>query len=295
MRVRAEILAGMMLLLAGCTDAASGTAERPSYIATIPPLAAILSEVVGERGDVVCLLAPGASPHTYEPKPSDMKSVESAKALFFAEEHLDGWALSFNQANSVEVFELVPEELRREMVMHGHTHDDSHTYDGHFWTSPLTVKAALPGLVGELARLDPAGAAIYEANVERFAEELAALDDEVSEMLRPFAGEHLLLVHPSFLYFMEDYGLELAGVVEPSPGKEPTPKSMLKLITAVKVHDVKAILTEPQLPEEPVRVLAEETGLPVYVLDPLGGVPERETYAEIIRYNALTLAKAFSG
>jgi ABC-type Zn uptake system ZnuABC Zn-binding protein ZnuA len=157
------------------------------------------------------------------------------------------------------------------------------------------VKAALPGLVGELARLDPAGAAAYKTNAESFAGELDALHDEVSEMLEPFAGEHLLLVHPSFLYFMADYGLELGGLVEPAPGKEPTPRSMLELIEIAQERRIKAIFTEPQLPEEPVRVLAEETGLPVFTLDPLGGVPGRMTYEELTRYNAETIAKALGG
>lgn len=288
--VGAAVVVG--LTLAGCMDKPVGAGKRPSYVATIPPLAAILRKVVGERGDVTCLLSPGASPHTYEPKPSDIKAVEEATGFFFAQKDLDGWALSFQQANSVEVFALVPGELRREMVLHGHNHEGGHTPDGHFWTSPLTVRVMLPGLVARLSGLDPAGAAAYKANAERFAEELSALHDEVSTMLKPCAGEYLLLAHPSFLYFMNDYGLELGGVVEPSPGKEPTPKSMLELIKAAKERNVKAIFTEPQLPEEPVRALAEETGLPVYTLDPLGGAPGRKTYAELILYNANTIAKA---
>ena len=280
------------LTQAGCNKESDSADKRPSYIATIPPLAAILGEIVGERGDATCLLAPGASPHTYEPKPSDIKAVEKATGFFFAQKDLDGWALSFAQANRIEMFELVPENLRREMVPHGHSHERSHVPDGHFWMSPLTVKAALPALVSELVRLDPSGAAVYEANAESFAAKLDALHDGVSEMLEPLVGEYLLLVHPSFLYFMADYGLELAGVVEPSPGKEPTPKSMLELIAAAKEHSVKAIFTEPQLPEAPVRALAEETGLPIYTLDPLGGVPGRTTYGELMLYNAEAIAKA---
>jgi len=287
----------MALALTGCREEMSQDAQRALYVATIPPLAAMLSEVVGERGDVTCLLSPGASPHTYEPKPSDIKMVEKATGFFFAQKSLDGWALSFQQANRIEAFELVPEDMRREMtVSHHHNgHHSGDSPDGHFWTSPLTVKAALPELVDELARLDPAGAALYKANAESFAAELDVLHCEVADMLRPFAGEYLLLVHPSFLYFMADYGLELGGVVEPSPGKEPTPKSMLGLIEIARERDIEAIFTEPQLPEEPVQVLAEETGLPVYVLDPLGGAPGRATYEELILYNAETIVKALGG
>ncbi len=290
-------VAAVALALTGCTEEMSQDAQRSLYVTTIPPLAAILREIVGERGEVKSLLAPGASPHTYEPKPSDIKAVEKATGFFFAQKDLDGWALLFDQPNRVEMFKLIPEDMRREMTV-SRTHNARHSGDspdGHFWTSPRTVKAALPGLVRELARLDPEGAAAYEANAERFADRLDALHDEVAEMLEPFAGESLLLVHPSFLYFMADYGLELGGVVEPAPGKEPTPKSILGLIETARERDIKAIFTEPQLPEEPIQVLAEETGLPLYVLDPLGGAPGRATYEELILYNAGTIAKALGG
>ncbi len=283
-----------VLALAGCLKDTGATVERPSYVATIPPLAAILREVVGERGEVISLLQPGASPHTYDPRPSDVKAVEGAMGFFYAQKNLDAWALSFQQTNAVEAFELVPEKLRRTMTAHEHGGHGEDAADGHFWTSPLTVRAMLPELAARLSELDPEGAVAYEANAERFAAELTALNDEVSAMLKPYASEHLLLVHPSFLYFMSDYGLELAGAVEPSPGKEPTPKSLARLIEVARERDVKAIFTEPQLPKGPVRVLAEETGLPIYVLDPLGGAPGRETYAELIRYNAKILVKAFS-
>jgi ABC-type Zn uptake system ZnuABC Zn-binding protein ZnuA len=131
-------IAAAALALAGCVEEPRQGAERPVYVTTIPPLAAILGEVAGERAEVKSLLAPGASPHTYEPKPSDMKAVEKAKGLFFAQENVDGWALSFAQANRIEMFQLVPEDVRHEMP--AGRHDDSRrgkdAPDGHFWTSP---------------------------------------------------------------------------------------------------------------------------------------------------------------
>ena len=61
------------LAIAGC-----GSDQRPAETAaaTIQPIADIVEPVVGS--DVEVMLSPGASPHTYDPKPSDVRTAASA-------------------------------------------------------------------------------------------------------------------------------------------------------------------------------------------------------------------------
>jgi len=308
-RALAATAAAALLLARGegaAAVAAPGEGTRLAFAATIAPVAAIVREVAGRRAEVRTLLPPGVSPHTYEPKPSDLRAASAARAVFYAQDALDGWAVDLPQLARIELFSFVPPQLRLAMPeghAHGHRHASGvHSHaegteagagaDGHFWTSPLTVRAVLPELAETLSRLDPAGAAEYRTNARRFDAELRALHRELSALLQPYAGEHLLLLHPSLQYFLRDYGLELAAAVEPAPGKEPSPRYVVELVKLVRRLKVKAVFAEPQLPPRIVRVLAEETGLPVYELDPLGGIPGRRTYSELLRYNAHTVARA---
>jgi len=269
----------------------------PPFIATIPPVAAILREVVGDRGDVISLLQPGESPHTYEPRPGSMAMVEHARGLFYVDDAMDGWVATFGGVRKFPLFDMVPESIRLEMTA-GHSHgNDEHsdTDDPHFWTSPQVVKAILPSLVQALTELDPEGAEIFQSNADDFAAELDSLDGEIMRMLSPYEGESLIMFHPSFGYFTEAYNLEVAGLIEPSPGQEPSPRHIIDLAHIAGELDVKAIFTEPQLPEAPARTLAEETGLPLYTLDPLGGIDGRQTYSELIMYNAEVISRALGG
>jgi ABC-type Zn uptake system ZnuABC Zn-binding protein ZnuA len=86
--------------------------------------------------------------------------------------------------------------------------------------------------------------------------------------------------------------LRLAGAIEPFPGREPSPKFLHDLISTTKRLQIKALFTEPQLPERPARVMAEAAGIPVYQLDPEGGQEGLRSYSEIILYNARTLSTA---
>ena len=290
-------------LAAGFTapvQAAPNAEEAPTYVATAPPLGMILREVAGNRAEVHILLPPGASPHTYEPKPSEVRTLAQATAFFYGGELLDGWAADLRSADKVAMCDLVPEELRLPLPVHGHHHGHDHAHgdeveeDPHFWTSPRTVRSMLPPLVEALAQRDPAGANEYAANAQRFDAALGELDRELAGTLADVRGEHLLLFHPSFGYLMHDYGLELAAVVEPVPGQEPTPQFFAQLAELTERENLKAVFTEPQLPSAPAQAIARETGLPLFELDPLGGGAGRSTYAGLLRYNARTLAEALA-
>jgi zinc transport system substrate-binding protein len=84
---------GLLVLVAACGgDEPASSDDRPRFVTTIPPFEMILRPVVEGRATVERLLDPGASPHTYDPTPSDLRAVSNATALVYGAEHLDGWA-----------------------------------------------------------------------------------------------------------------------------------------------------------------------------------------------------------
>lgn len=271
------------------------------YVATIHPLAAILQEVVGKRAEVEQLLPPGSSPHTFEPKPSDAVMLERAQALFYVGPGLDQeWTQGLPAAHRIEALKLVPKERLLTFQEPGkgegggksHGRKPAGTINPHFWTDPLTVKAMLPALVKTLSSLDPAGRAAYERNAAAFATKLERLRIRVAKLLAPVQDKPMVMFHPSFQYLVTQYHLHLAGYIEPVPGREPSPRTLERLIAKIKRLKVRALFIEPQLPKRPARIIAEAAGLKLYELDPLGGTTGRQSYEEIILYNARTLHDA---
>jgi len=280
-------------------------AEAPRrYAASIHPLAAILREITLGRAEVNRLMPPGGSPHTFEPTPSDLKGIALAQAFFYGGPGLDGeWVQKLPIPVKISMLDLVP-EAERLVMADGHEHpqepgdaeEKDHLGEGvtdpHFWTDPLTVKAMVPRLVAELSRIDPEGKSIYVINGERFKKRLDQLDRELRVILQPLAGEPLLLFHPSFNYLFHRYNLQSAGVVVEAPGREPSPKYLMALVKRIKDENIRALFTEPQLARRPALVLAEAAGIPVYELDPIGGVPGRESYPGLLLHNGVSLTKA---
>ena len=295
----------------------SAGASKPLIVTTIPPLAMLLREIAAGEYDVECLLQPGASPHTYEPSPSAAKKAESAAALFYVGQGLDDWAAKLGAKRKVAVFDLLPDEIKLKFGggvffeagggekpgdvhgdEHGHDHSHSHDegeFDPHFWTSPRAAIAASVEIAGELINFDPENREAIQQNLRAFEIRLHALDVEIREKLAPHAGENVVLVHPSLNYFMHDYGIKLAGVIETTAGAEPSPRRVAELAQIVKDKNVAALFTEPQLSKSAAEAIAREAGVGVYELDPLGGSPGRETYQELIRFNTDAFLKAFDG
>jgi zinc transport system substrate-binding protein len=266
----------------------SNTAQ-PEYVTTIHPFKEIIQRVAGERGKVICLLPPGSSPHTFNISPSEVKAIESADALFYGAEHLDEWVIGYNNPNKIELLSLLPVDS----LLYIYTIRNKNVgIDPHFWNDPLLIKIMLPQLAAKLCSLDPDGCKIYKANAEVFSAKLATLNGELVNYLKASTKKAVILSHPFFQYFLKRFNFTLAGIIEPIPGKEPTPKELKELIDIAIKNNVESIFTHIQLPDKAANLLSESTGIKIYALDPVGGVEGRKSYEEILKYNADIILKA---
>jgi zinc transport system substrate-binding protein len=288
--VRGVIYALVLLMgsLAGCGAPPSGDA---TYIATIPPAGAILNELIRGRATVSVLVPPGASPHAYSLRPSDVRQAASALAVFFVDSHLDGWAASLGARTQVSLFELVPPEFRRGGDGHSEAVEEE-KFNPHFWPDPLAVRAILPHLVEALSALDPEGSKVYEQNGQVFEEALTRLDEEIRDVLSNAVPSSVVVFHPSWNYYLERYGISVVATIEPLPGHEPTPRRIQQIFEAIRSENVRAVLTESQLPNRPAEVVAENSDVKIVEIDPIGGVDGRKTYEELLRYNTRVLEEA---
>lgn len=273
------------------------------FVATIQPLYLILSELTEGRASVSLLLDPGASPHTYDPRPSDVRKVNNASALVYVDESLDGWVTRLPGGKRINVFSLLPHSMRLHFDGDGHICSGDHHHhhhhhhhdsmdDAHFWTDPITVREILIPLAEQLGKVDPEGLSIYQANARVMFDTMSELHDEIGLILMPVMGRRCVLFHPSFNYMFERYGIEAAAVVEPSPGQEATPVWLRGILQTIKEEDVRAIFTEPQLSPRPAQLLAESSGVALHEIDPLGVRGNPATIGDFLRYNARILAGA---
>jgi zinc transport system substrate-binding protein len=290
------LLGGLFLVFAACGDGESTSGQESlRYVTTIPPFEMILTPVVDGRATVDRLLEPGASPHTFDPTPSDVRAATESMALFLGAETLDGWAADLPASRHVALVDLVPRDHQLEFGAGGHGQEVGPTIDPHFWTDPTVVRRVLPVLVDTLCAIDSGGCSTYRANADSFATVLATLDTQIESIVRPIQDTPVFLAKPFFRYFLHRYGPQLTGIVEPQPGAEPTPRQLHRVVERARTSGAQAILTQQAVSSRPAQAVSESTTLPFVVLDPLGGTATRSTYTDLLLHSARVLRDSLAG
>ena len=272
---------------------ASGAFAQPlKVVASISPIGDIVREVGGERVVVRVLLPPGASPHVFEPTPGTAKDITQARLFFGVGAGLDFWAEKLVRASREHIRIILLSEgmkLLHEEGDHGHGHE---TGNPHVWLDPLLAMEMVRKVEQTLVETDPQGARTYRVRSAQYIARLQALDAEIRNTVSTFSIKSFVSFHPAWDYFALRYGLKSVGVIEESPGKEPSPQRLQAIIRAIRHYHIRAVFAEPQLNPKIAEVIAHEAGVKVIMLDPEGGLPGRETYLGLMRYNLARLKEA---
>ncbi len=302
--------AAFIVLLAVLLPGASAWASTLSVVVTVNPLALLIEEVTGERASVHVLVPPGASPHSFEPKPSDLVKVARADVFLSVGGGLDDWSSRLFQtvhgrAKNQTLFGLIGRASApspdRDAHDHAHHHDHAHDHgdggeDPHLWLDPILVADEIvPALVRYLSEVDPSSAAHYRERGAQFSATLAQLDEELRTLL---SGEarHYVAFHGAWKHFGARYALEQVAVVQEAPGEAPTPRELANLVRSARRLNLGAILVEPQLDPRIANTLSNEFGGTTVLVDPLGdpGDKARSTYPDLLRFNARAFRHAMA-
>jgi len=271
--------------LAGFRQTADSEKGR-KIAATIFPLYDIVRRVAGDRIETILILPPLASPHTFDPVPSKIKEISGSR-LVFKIGGIDDWADSLSQLTSREKVVTVDRGVVLKKVS-----ENASATDFHYWLDPKNGGIIADNVYEELVGIYPEDRAYFWDNLNRFKKDIEETDRNIAGLMGRLSNKNLIVLHNAWKYFADRYGLEVVGVFEPHPGQEPTPKSLAELVRLARQKKVKAVFSEPQLSSSALSSLAEETGLGLYVLDPLGGVEGRMSYTSILFYNAETIFNA---
>ena len=275
------IIVFFSLLLSVGTIAHAG---KIKVIASIAPLADFVKQAGGPYVEVHLLLPPGASPHIYEPTPKVISDISDARIFVKIGAGLEFWADKIIQASGNKNLLVVTVSSDMPLLRETDTHHPEEA-DPHIWLDPILAKDIVTRIEKALIAVDPQHAAFYRANSSAYREKLSHLDREISEKVKTFRIKEYVTFHPAWNYFSKRYGLHVAGVIEESPGKEPGPKHVARIIDAINRIGSRVVFVEPQFNPKIAEAIAEESHAHIAFLDPIGGQKGRETYLDLMRYN----------
>ena len=274
---------------------------------TVAPITSIVANIAGGTDTVILGIVPeGTNSHTFEPKPSDAKTLEIADIVFInglvLEEPTKDLALS-NLKDGANICELGTEVLPES----DYIYDFSFPKEGgkpnpHLWTNPPMAKQYAQLVRDVLVRRDPANATTYDTNFAAFSTKIDALDAAMvaATATIPDSQRKLVTYHDAYAYFAVHYGFTVIGALQPSSFDEPTPKDIADLIEQIKAEKVQAIFGSEVFPSPVLEQIGAETDvryIDVLRDDDLIGEPgdAEHSWLGLMRFNFATMVEALGG
>jgi ABC-type Zn uptake system ZnuABC Zn-binding protein ZnuA len=274
-------------------------------VTTTEDLASLAREVGGDKIAVTALAKGYQDPHFVDPKPSFILQVSRADLLIVVGRELEiGWlpplitssrnakvqvgAAGYLDASAnVKILEIPMGQITRAM---GDVHSQGNP---HYWLDPGNGRRIAQTIRDRLSQLDSANAATFAQRCDDFDKRLAAAEKRWDAAMAPYKGTKIVTYHRSWPNFMERFGLDVMGYVEPKPGIPPSPSHTLELIEDMKKAGVKLIVVEPYFDLKTPQSIASRVGGKVMVLAPsVGGTKEATDFIQLFEYDVTTLAAA---
>jgi len=282
--------------------------EKLPVIASIYPVADMVRQVGGDHVDVTFVLPAGASPHTFEPKPSLVKKFSSARIFFRIGAGLEFWAEKFIElagpglttivlsegVSLIHTAEYHHEDKADHHVESGTSDHESSVANPHIWLDPAIAKSMVDKITAVLCEVDHQHLTYYKQRSQNYLNDIDKLDRRIKVKVANFNIKKYVSFHASWVYFARHYGLEPVGIIESAPGRNPTPVKIKNIVAMIKKYHIRAVFAEPQLNPRAAEIIAREAEVNVLLLDPLGGpnLKGRNTYLDLMNYNLNVMQEA---
>ncbi len=282
-RVISVVLALLLVLVLTASAISCGqkgeASEKVGVVVSILPLADFVGNVGGERIEVTVMVPPGASPHTYEPTPSQVAALARAKmyakvgsGIEFELVWMDKLVamneemLVVDCSRGVQLLEMVREDTREGKEAERES-DHRGVMDPHIWLSPRNAKIMVQNVYDGLVQVDLSNKAYYEQNRDTYLQKLTKLAQDIRDGLSRVTNRKFMVYHPAFGYFAKEYNLTMLPIE--AEGKEPTAAGMAHLIEQAKEHNVKVVFASPQFNPQSAEAIAKAIGGRVVFIDSL--------------------------
>jgi zinc transport system substrate-binding protein len=253
--------------------------------ATIFPVYDIARNIVGDKIQVVQVVPPGASPHTFEVTPQTALELQGVKAIFKIGNGLDDWIDGAAQSGSPDapIFMLSNRINLREF--------SDGSVDPHYWLDLNNAQIIARNIFEDILKIDPTNKDYYQKNLDEYLNELQIADKKISTTLADVSQKNIATFHDAWYYFAQRYGLNVITAFEPFPGKEPTPQYLSGFINDIKKYNLKVVFIEPQFSAQSLYQIAKDQGVNLVLINPAdGGASGNDDLISLLENDAQIMA-----
>lgn len=278
--------------------------KKVNLVATTPDLAALAREIGGDAVEVTAMAKPTEDSHFVDAKPSYLVALNRADVLIEGGAELElGWLPPLlDNARNARIAVGAPGRIVASQGIRllevpttfDRSRGDVHALGNpHFMVDPVNAKIVAAEIAEHLAQVQPASAAIFRANLDRFN---GTLDGKLAvwrRQLEPYRGAKIVTYHNDFVYLAGRFGLDVVATLEPKPGIAPSPAHLASVIGTMRASHARVILVQPFQNRRTAETVARQTdGVVLDISQQPGAMPNTATYFDWMDSLITTLASA---
>jgi zinc transport system substrate-binding protein len=283
----------LFVAFAAVTDAqtAKPTSTQLKVGVTLHPYYSWTANVVGNLpGYEVRALLPGdIDAGDYQPRPQDIKRLADLDVVIVNGIGHDDFIFPMLKASGNTRARIVRVNAETPMIRATRGKGvNSHTFIS--FSNAIQQTYAIQRV---LAELRPRDASTLQKNAGEYARRLRTIKASAASRLANAAITRVVTVHDGYGYLLPEFGLEVAGVVQPSHGLVPSAAELRDMVALLKREKIAVVFSEATFPEPLLKVLRDEAGVNVYIISHIAsGSFAPDKFEREMQQNADTMIRA---
>jgi zinc transport system substrate-binding protein len=263
---------------------------------TLHPYYSFVTNIVGDRAEVIPLIDADANPHGYAPQPNDMIRITSMDALVVNGIGHDTWAFEILDASGMrDKLKLIYANDGVSLIPVAGDPSGEKVVNPHTFISTTAAIQQVYTISQKLGELDPENAMYFRQNARKYALEIRKLRSEFDAQIKgaSLTNFRCATMHSGYDYILQELGLQVTAVIEPRHGVEPTARQLAETIDRIKAANVNVLFAEKYFASKLSDTIRDATGVKMYSISHISSGEYTPTkFVEEMRENLTTLATA---
>ena len=244
----------------------SVAAEKLTIGITLQPYYSYVQAVVGDKADILPLVDAGFNPHNYLPQPNDLRRLKQMDVIVVNGIGHDDFALKVIAAANRD--DLVVIKANNDVPLlpaMGQSVGDG-AVNPHTFVGLSTTIQKVYTIANKLAELDPDNAIEYRKNARNYAKKFRLMKRKAMLTLGDLdtSGMKVATTHNAYGYLLQEFGVDVAAVIEPAHGVEPSASQLQETIEKIKQSGIDVLFYELNMPNRYVDTIEKATGVKLY-------------------------------
>jgi zinc transport system substrate-binding protein len=198
----------------------------------------------------------------YQPRPEDIKKLIDLDAVVVNGIGHDDFIFPMIKASgNKKIVVIRPNESTPQIRAARGPGVNSHTFIS--FTNAIQQTYAIQRA---LAGLRPKDAAQLQLNAADYARRLRLMKSKAATQLADAKITRVVTVHDGYGYLLQEFGLDLAGVVQPAHGLTPSAAELRDMVKLLQREKIRIVFSEESFPAPLLKVLQDEAGVKVYTI-----------------------------